>query len=143
MDHETLSLAIRWLHVAAMATAFGGAALIGWLTWRETPEPVLPIALRYEQLFWAAAGILVMTGIGNLGAFGPSLPSPASDWGRTFLTKLIIVGLLVALSLPRSLGVVLVASRGVARPSTLRALYGGSAVLLALIVGLAERLAHG
>ena len=143
MDHQTVALAIRWVHVVAMATAFGGAALLTWLAWREPLDRVVPIAVRYEQLFWLAAGTLVLTGVGNLGAFGVALPAPASEWGRTFLAKIVLVALLVLVSLPRSLAIAMLAARASARPNTLRSLYTGSLVLLAGVAALAERLAHG
>ena len=143
MDHQTVALAIRWVHVVAMATAFGGAALLTWLSWREPPDRVVPIAVRYEQLFWLAAGTLVMTGVGNLGAFGVALPAPASEWGRTFLAKIVLVALLVLVSLPRSLAIAMLAARASARPDAVRSLYTSSLVLLAGLAALAERLAHG
>lgn len=143
MDHQSLALAVRWLHVAAMATAFGGAILVTWLTWRGPADRIADIAIRYEQLFWGAAGILVMTGVGNLGALGPALPAPGTAWGSTFITKLLIVAILVAISLPRSLAVIEIASRaGPVRPA-LRAIYGVTTGTLAAIVALAVTLAHG
>ena len=143
MDHQIVALAIRWVHVVAMATAFGGAALLTWLSWREPLDRVLPIAVRYEQLFWAAAGTLVMTGVGNLGAFGAALPAPASEWGQTFLLKIVLVALLVLISLPRSLAIAVLAARAPSRPDAVRSLYAGSLVLLAGLAALAERMAHG
>lgn len=136
MDHQQVALALRSVHVAAMATAFGGAVLVTWLAWRAPRERVLDVAIRYEQLFWLAAGVLVMTGVGNVGAYGPALPAPTSAWGRTFIAKLTLVAILVLLSLPRSLAVL----RGGA---PLRALYSATTVLLAIITGLAIGLAHG
>src|SRR5687767_3429351 len=93
-----------------MAVAFGGAFLVAWLSWR-TKEHVIETAVRYEQVFWAAAGVLVMTGIGNLGAFGASLLEPSTSWGTTLIAKLWLVAALILVSLPRSLAVVLIASR--------------------------------
>src|SRR6266536_2421480 len=122
MDHQSLAVAVRWLHVIAMAAAAGGALLVTWLAWRGPAERIADVALRYEQLFWAAAGVLVMTGVGNLGGFGPALPAPDSRWGTTFITKLLFVGLLVAMSLPRSLAVVALAARGEPIGSRLRAI---------------------
>lgn len=40
-----------------MAVAFGGACLVAWVSWR-TRRDVIETALRYEQAFWAAAGVL-------------------------------------------------------------------------------------
>jgi hypothetical protein len=142
MDHQTLTLAIRWLHVAAMATAFGGAILVTWLAWRRPIDRVIDIALGYEQLFWLAAGLLVLTGFGNLGAFGPALPVPASDWGRTFIAKLVVVAILVAVSIPRSLAVIELSGRQ-GGGGALRTAYAGTTGVLAVIVGLAVALAHG
>lgn len=143
MDHQLLALAVRWLHVAAMATAFGGALLVTWLAWRAPADRVVDIAVRYEQLFWAAAGVLVMTGVGNLGAFGAGLPEPGTGWGRTFSAKLVLVALLVVISLPRSLAVLRLAAHPSTGGATLRNLYAVSAAMLAAIVALAEGLAHG
>jgi hypothetical protein len=123
MDHQSLAVAVRWLHLTAMAAALGGAFL--------------------EQLFWAAAGVLVMTGVGNLGALGTALPAPDTRWGATFTAKLLFVGLLVAISLPRSLTVLALAARGGPTGSGLRAIYRVTSGILAVIAALAVRLAHG
>jgi hypothetical protein len=142
MDHQTVALAIRYVHVAAMAVAFGGAVLVTWLAWRGPDDRVAELALRYEQLFWLAVGVLVMTGVGNLGAQGAALPAPTSDWGRTFIAKLVLIALLVIVSLPRSLAVVRAAAlQGAA--SRLRSIYATTTGLLAAIVALALMLAHG
>ena len=84
-------------------------------------------ALRYEQVFWAAAGVLVMTGIGNLGAFGVSLLEPSTAWGTTLVAKLWLVAALIVMSLPRSLIVALLVSQTDAkhRPATGLHGYGG------------------
>ena len=142
MDHQSLSLAIRWLHVMAMAVAFGGALLLTWLAWRMPADRILDIAIRYEQLFWAAAGVLVMSGVGNLGAFGLALPAPGTEWGATLTLKLSLVALLILCSLPRSLAVARLTAAGTIATSRLRVLYGATAGLLAVIAGLAEVLAH-
>jgi putative copper export protein len=98
-------------------------------------------------LFWAAAGVLAMTGIGNLAAFGASLLGPATNWGTTLLLKLGSVVLLVVLSLPRTLAVArLSASPGAMAAGlvrTLRNLYGATAGAFAVILALAIWLAHG
>ncbi len=142
MDHEQLALVVRYVHVVAMATAFGGALLVTWLAWRLPPSRIIDVALRYEQLFWLAAGVLVMTGVGNLGAFGTALPLPATGWGRTFIAKLVLIALLMLVSLPRSLAVVRL-STVPAAAARLRSVYAATSGLLAAIVGLALVLAHG
>jgi putative copper export protein len=149
LDPHVLHLAIRWLHVAAMATAFGGAIMVSTLAARggvDFARALLPAALRYEWIFWAAAGVLAMTGIGNLAAFGASLLGPATSWGTTLLLKLGSVLALVILSLPRTLAV---ARLGAATASpaaslvTIRNLYGATTAAFAIILALAIWLAHG
>ncbi|HSW95208.1 MAG TPA: hypothetical protein VLI88_03505 [Patescibacteria group bacterium] len=142
MDHQQLALAVRFLHVAAMATAFGGALLVTWLAWRLPPARIVDVAVRYEQLFWLAVGVLVMTGVGNLGAFGDALPAPASGWGRTFIAKLVLITALLIVSLPRSLAVVRMAATP-ASGAGVRSIYTATSGLLAGIVALALELAHG
>lgn len=149
-------LVVRWAHVLGMAALFGGAVLV-WLVLRADGATVrsheartsgLRVAAAYEWLFWAGAGLLVLTGVGNLGAMAPAIPGPSTSWGTTFSVKLLgVVGLLLG-SLVRTLGVVGVLAReGVRlRPGALaglRAGYGATAVYLLLVVLLAEVLAHG
>src|SRR5438309_11193429 len=108
VDPHLVHVAIRWVHVAAMATAFGGAVTVFALSIRpgtDSAGAVLGVAVRYEWLFWAAAGVLAMTGIGNLAAFGAGLLGPSTNWGTTLLLKLGSVLTLVVLSLPRTLAV--------------------------------------
>jgi len=150
LDPRVLHVAIRWLHVAAMATAFGGA--IGVLALSTRPgvtssSAIVAVAVRYEWLFWGAAGVLAMTGIGNLAAFGAALLGPATSWGATLLLKLGSVLALVVLSLPRSLAVARInASIGVnaqASVAVLRNLYGATTGAFGVILALAVWLAHG
>jgi putative copper export protein len=148
LDPNGLHVAIRWLHVLAMATAFGGAITVLALSTRPRPESaaaVVAVAVRYEWLFWAAAGILVMTGIGNLAAFGAALLGPATDWGETLMLKLGLVLILVVLSLPRTLAVARMSASG---PSAgvvigMRNLYGATTATFGVILALAVWLAHG
>ena len=124
-----------------MAVAFGGAFLVAWLAWR-TRDHVIETAVRYEQVFWAAAGVLVMTGIGNLGAFGVSLLDPRTSWGTTLIVKLWLVAALIIVSLPRSLVVALLASQGEPRTVDLRPVYTVTTAIFAAIVALAVVLAN-
>ena len=149
LDPHVLHVAIRWLHVAAMATAFGGAITVLALSTRPSVESagaVVGAAIRYEWLFWAAAGVLAMTGIGNLAAFGAALLGPATDWGSTLLLKLGSVLALVVLSLPRTLAVSRISATTGALASgsikTLRNLYAATAAAFAVILALAVWLAH-
>ena len=147
LDPHVLHVAIRWVHVAAMATAFGGAITVLTLSTRpgaDSAGPVIAVAVRYEWLFWAAAGVLAMTGIGNLAAFGAALLGPSTDWGATFLLKLGSVLALVFLSLPRTLAVARISSSAeVGAITTLRNLYVMTTVAFAAILALAVWLAHG
>ena len=150
LDPNVLHVAIRWLHVAAMATAFGGAITILALSTRpgvDSASAVVAVAVRYEWLFWAAAGVLAMTGIGNLAAFGAALLGPATDWGATLLLKLGSVLALVILSLPRTLAVARMSASigGNAHGwvTTLRNLYAATTAAFAGILALAIWLAHG
>jgi hypothetical protein len=143
VDHQQIALVIRWLHVAAMAAIFGGALLVAWLAARGPRSIVVQVAVRYEQIFWAGLGTLVMTGVGNLGAFGLALPAPLTDWGTTFIAKMTAVLLLIALSLTRSIVVARLASSPDATVSALRGLYVSTAAGIAGIAALAVWLAHG
>lgn len=142
IDAHAVHLFVRWSHVAAMATALGGALLVTAVVWRKDARGSLAVA--YERMFWAAAGVLVMTGVGNLGAFGRALPEPASEWGSALTVKLLAVAALLVISLPRTLVVLRLERRtaegAVADP--LRAVYTGTVGLLAIIVLIAEVLAH-
>jgi hypothetical protein len=142
MDHHAIALAVRWLHVAAMATLLGGAILVAWLAARQ-PRAVVDVALRYEQVFWAGIAFTAMTGVGNLGAFGLALPAPSTAWGAIFTWKMVAVAALVGVSLTRSL-IVGRLERVAHEPATvLRWLYVSTAALLAAIAGIAVWLAHG
>lgn len=104
---------------------------------------MIETAVRYEQVFWAAAGVLVMTGIGNLGAFGVSLLEPSTSWGTTLVAKLWLVAALIVVSLPRSLVVALLSSQAGTGAADLRPVYTVTTSIFAAIVGLAIVLANG
>ena len=115
-------------------------------TFLEKVSAVLSVAIRYEWMFWAAAGVLAMTGIGNLAAFGAALLGPATNWGATLVLKLGSVLTLVVLSLPRTLAVARMSSSGGiagATVTTVRNLYGATTAAFAAILALAVWLAHG
>jgi hypothetical protein len=146
LDPHALSVAIRWLHVAAMALAFGGAVLLAIAA--RSPRRIdglLEIASSYERTFWLAAGVLVMTGVGNAAAFGVQLPAPDTRWGVTFLVKLLGVGGLMLLSAPRTVAVAHLAVEALDAhaASVLARLYGATAILLIAILAAAVWLAHG
>jgi putative copper export protein len=150
LDPNVVHVVIRWLHVAAMATAFGGAVSVLALSTRPSADSagaVVAVAIRYEWIFWAAAGVLAMTGIGNLAAFGAALLGPATNWGATLLLKLGSVLALVVLSLPRTLAVARISASTEAKVAasivTLRNLYAATTGAFAVILALAVWLAHG
>lgn len=143
-------LAVRWLHVLGMALALGGA-LLTWLLLRADARvpsaTTLLVASTYERLFWGAMGLLVMTGVGNLGTLAPSVPRGA--WSATLSAKLLLVVLLVVGSLVRSLLVVerrrdaATARDTAAVDDALRYSYAATVALLGSVLVFAEVLAHG
>src|SRR5437773_1319667 len=100
------------------------------------------------MLFWFAIGLVVMTGIGNLGVFGVHIPAPTYAWGTMLSIKLVAVAVLILGSLIRTLLVCnLLANRGRQLNQngrkTLKILYCGTATLTSFILLLAISLAHG
>ncbi|WP_204959885.1 hypothetical protein [Salinigranum salinum] len=144
------SLAVRWLHVLAATVAVGGSVLT-WVLLRidlgspgppDAPPAVVTVARTYEWLFWAAVGTLVMTGVGNLGAFAPTLPG--GRWRTTLDVKLgLFVVVLVASVVRLRLLARLPPSPDPATKWTLRRAYGATAVGLVALLTLAAVLAHG
>lgn len=141
------ALPIRTLHVLAMAVLVGGTTVL-WYSYRTDVIASLVPARQFEWLFWGGVGVLVFTGVGNLGALGP--PGLGTDWGRTLLVKLIVVVALVGGSVVRTLLLVQASDRedtsGDLSPALRRTLlraYGVTAAVLLGIVVLAEVLAHG
>lgn len=141
-----LSVAIRWTHVVAMAVVLGGAALLWVLSIRAEPTAARAVtwaAVRYEHAFWAAVGVLVMTGVGNLAAFGMQLPSAGGEWGTAMLSKLILVLALATLSVPRTLAVARVAGAGDVADVGFGWLYGATTLAVLVILALAVWASHG
>lgn len=137
-----LHLAIRTLHVLGMAVLLGGAGAL-WLAARAQSEELRRFAIAYEWLFWGAIGVMVVTGIGNLGALGA--PGPSTGWGQILLLKLPLVVVLVLGSGVRTLAIVRV-SRGVSTTSLAawsERAYGLTTVTVLALVVIAEVLAHG
>ena len=129
-----------------MAAILGGALLVWLLGVRRNGTnagSVVDVAQLYEWIFWAAVGVQVMTGVGNLGAFGDALPPSDSAWGTKLIVKLVAVLALAIISVPRTLAVVAMAGDTAPRPVLLSALYGGTTAIVVGIAGLAVWLAHG
>jgi uncharacterized membrane protein len=148
-----VSLFVRWLHVVAATVALGGAVLV-WGAHRESGaaagvdldfDASLALATAYEWLFWVAAGVLVMSGVGNLGTYAPAIPG--GTWASTMTWKFFFVLLVLVGSAVRSLLVVrwhtLPSASAPHRLRVLRVGYGVTALALAGVVVLAEVLAHG
>jgi uncharacterized membrane protein len=147
------TLIVRWLHLVGVSLALGGAAL-AWAASRravvagdaDSLRRSLDVAESYEWLFWTALGAVVAAGVGNLGAFGDSIPGVETAWGTTLAWKLALVSAFLVGSAARGVYVSLAAaatrpSRTVAR--RLRASYAVTAVVLLVLVGFGEVLAHG
>jgi hypothetical protein len=142
---------VRTVHVLSAAVVGGGGALV-WaaLTVAGRRSTALEVAIAYEWLFWGAAGVLVATGVGNLGALAPTLPG--DGWGRLLSWKLVavLVGLVGSFARTRLLRdrVAEAAGGGGSREreggrDALRYAYALTAVGFALVAGLAVVLAHG
>ena len=146
------SLLIRSVHVLGMALLLGGAVTT-WAAVRFGTSPdsgygrfPVRVAATYEWLFWGALGVLVLTGVGNLGALAPGIPGPGTGWGAVFAVKLaVVVGLLLG-SAARTLAVARVAASataGTPPADRLRLAYAATAGYLLFLLALAEVLAHG
>jgi hypothetical protein len=132
---------VRAAHVLAAGVLVGGAALL-WAALDDaggdagTPR----LAHSYEWAFWGAAGVLVATGVGNVGAFVPALRPFGSWWGATFVAKPLPVAVLLVGSVGRT---VAAADATASDPRWLRRAYGLTALPGGLLVVLAVVLAHG
>ncbi|WP_332897592.1 hypothetical protein [Haladaptatus sp. CMSO5] len=143
-------LLVRSIHVLAMAVLLGGSAVV-WLTVRtRAPSPVergflLQLATGYEWLFWAALGTLVMTGVGNLGALAPAIPTLSTQWGVVLYTKLAAVIGLLLFSAGRTVAVARLREADIAANvvPTLSRAYAGTTLYVLGLLALAEVLAHG
>ncbi len=145
-----MAFLVRWVHVTAVSFLFGGTLLlfILFLVLRRRNadrRTLLDLMQAYEWASWGAIGLVVMTGVGNLGHFGDSLPDRDSEWGHQFTLKLGLVGVFLAFSAVRSLSVALLQLQPQSqRPLSpvLQGMYGATALLVAAIVGVAVALAH-
>jgi hypothetical protein len=147
---KSLHLAVRTLHVLGMAVLLGGAGAL-WYAARRGDGAVLSLAGPYEWAFWGALGVMVVTGVGNLGALGA--PGPGTRWGTVLLVKLTVVAAFVLGSLVRTAAVARLArdddsggggdSAGSATTTFVRRAYGATTGALLALVVLAEVLAHG
>lgn len=125
--------------VAAMAVIVGGSLALAIAGSRSLDQAFLGAEVRsYEWVFWIAASVIVLTGVGNMAALGQGLPNAEGGWGSLFRAKLLVVGLLLALSFGRTLLVTLgIPTRLLTR------VYGATATLGTMAVIAAVGLAHG
>lgn len=138
---SALHLAVRTVHLLGMVALVGGSVL-AWNAVRGGGRVPNARLLRYELGFWALLGLLVATGVGNLGAVGA--PGPDTQWGTVLTAKLLVVLAFVFGSFLRTLLILQWPDRAAARPgSTLGRAYGATALTLLVLVVLAEVLAHG
>jgi uncharacterized membrane protein len=164
------SVVVRWLHVVAAASILGGAGLAWWIVRDATrtgaparTAAVLSVARGYEWGFWAAIGVIVATGVGNLGALAPIVPGPDTDWGTVLSVKLALVLVLLVGSVVRTMLTATLPSGRTVGPQSertgetapapspvesrhlaiLRSAYALTVVWVFAIVGAAEVLAHG
>lgn len=155
MDPHALSWVIRLMHVAAMAILLGGAVTI-WAITVRLKASLLPDQARllraaatpYEWAFWGAIGVLISTGVGNLGAFGTGIPGPSTTWGEKLVVKLALVLLLLLWSVVRTFWVIRLEAAAVVGVSAVgqrvaQVLYAGTALLAIAILTVAVSLAHG
>lgn len=148
-----MAFLVRSIHVGSVTFVLGGALLLVLIFYlnRSTPlsstDVLLKLMEAYEYGFWAATGLIVATGIGNIAHFGDGLPGVDSTWGGRFALKLALVGVLLALSAVRVLALHLVSGmppelRSGARIANLQGLYGATAVIATGAGALAIAMAH-
>jgi uncharacterized membrane protein len=144
-----LSLGIRTLHLLAVAIIVGGATLVA-ASARLEQSQAPALAATYEWLFWASFGVIVLTGIGNLGAVGA--PPPATGWGQAFLLKLSLVLVFTVGSVIRTLAFIRPGKPQDAEGSDpdpptstawIRTAYGLTLALLLGVFVIGEVMAHG
>ena len=149
-----MAFIVRLVHVSSASLLFGGALLIFVLlrlSKRKPGDPGWPVVqdvMRiYEWAAWVSLGLIIATGIGNLGHYGDALPGPRTEWGKELTVKLGLVLVFLFVSAFRTLMVLMAAGDAVTTTplralNTLRNLYGATAVFVAGIVAIAVSLAH-
>ena len=75
-----MAFLVRTIHVGSVSFILGGAILLLIVFYLNRTAPlsstdvVLKLMQAYEYGFWAAMGLIVATGIGNVAHFGAGLP---------------------------------------------------------------------
>ncbi|QLG29645.1 hypothetical protein HUG10_18725 (plasmid) [Halorarum halophilum] len=152
---SSLHLAVRTVHLLSMV-ALVGVSAGAWYALRTNSRPGVAGLRRVECAFWAVLGLLLATGVGNIGALGA--PGPGTRWGGFLTVKLLVVLVVVLGSFVRTSAVLrLPDGRGYARGDAssddgatpvgyepvLERLYLVTTWSLLVVVVLAEVLAHG
>ena len=154
LNWASASFVVRWVHILAMVIVVGGSTSLCIMFLIPPGDRVsiqdemrLRAARGYEWAFWTAIGLLVLTGMGNAGAFAGHLPTPETVWGRKFVAKLFGVLGLILVSFLRTCLVAQGAVQGVRFGSPARQMIGGAyaatAFLGVAVITLALSLAHG
>ena len=138
-----------------MAFLFGGSTFL-WSLFRrlkdaqtlEDRQILLQAVEVFERNSWIASGLIVLTGIGNLGVFGAGLPSKNTEWGTMLAIKLVTVLLFILFSLLRTMLILRIRlpiehSWPLPLLRLLIRLYASTALFLLLIIVQALSLAHG
>lgn len=141
----SLQVAVRTLHVLGVAVLLGGAGAL-WYAARRDDGAVDSLAGGYERAFWGVLGVMVVTGVGNLGALGA--PGPHTRWGAVLSAKLGVVAAFVLGSVVRTSAVALLDDGNEddgerVRGAFYRRAYGLTTAALVALVAAAEVLAHG
>ncbi len=110
------------LHILAAVIWIGGMlflSLVAVPILRRVESPLLrrdlfrKMARRFRGLVWGCFGVLILTGIGNVMAFGDT--SPGAPYLKVLWIKLVLVGILVGLALAHDLVIGPRAGRAVSR----------------------------
>jgi hypothetical protein len=139
--------AVRYVHIVSAAVLSGGALSICTLISRPAaaldPRTTLAAAAVYERAFWALAGVIVATGVSNLGLKEGGLLGPQTGWGMALSLKLTLALLLLLLSVVRSDFVARTPPPTPRARAALFVLYGGTAAVMFAALWIGLGLAHG
>jgi uncharacterized membrane protein len=146
-----LWFAVRYIHIASVTLLLGGSALLcAWslsLKQEHGAASVVQAASTFEWMFWSIAGVLVLTGVSNLGLKGDGLMPPNTSWGTALTIKLTTALILLAFSLTRSDIIIRCRQTPLASPAraglVLGWMYGLTVVLLLTALWIGLGLAHG
>ena len=83
-DAAHIALIIRFVHVISAGILIGGSTLVWVVAWKFPKDPTslrsfITTAEQYEWIFWSTLGLLVMTGVGNLGSLVLTYPNMLQD----------------------------------------------------------------